>query len=449
MYKPQDVKDYIAQIIDDLDEGRTPRRRQLPWWVRAVAGPAAIGLTVGLAGCDTTETPSLAKDDAMQGKADGFTDSLCLEIGAESGCDLCAEMGWYDDGVCDDFCESVDPECGGAVLLYGVPPITCEQDADCPDGSQCVTTTTGTCPEGAYCILAPRTTGTCEPTMDCDADAACPAGSTCVEGECVVGDVVALYGVPPMNCETDAECPDGTRCVTPDSGTCPEGAYCILPPSGSGTCEPVTECETDAECPDGQYCMADSGCPEGAYCILPPPGTRTGVCVESDDGIVPLYGVPTLNCESDAECPDGTRCVSPDVGQCPEGAYCILPPSGSGTCEPVAECSNDADCDAGMICTDGACEFGMVPLYGVPSLECDADADCPAGSRCVSPDASTCPEGAYCILPPGGAGTCEPVVECETDADCPDGSECVQENDCPPGAYCILPPSGNGTCVTR
>ena len=447
MFTPHDVKRHIDKVIADLDGGKAPRRVSLPWWVRAVAGPAALGVTVGLGACtpDEPEGDLITKDEAADSKADGFTDSLCLIIGADVGCDLCGEMGWYGDGVCDTFCEQADTDCTDIVPLYGVPSLECEVDADCPEGSRCVSTTVGECPEGAYCILAPSTTGTCEAVLECTADSDCPPGNVCADGECAV-EMVPLYGVVPMSCDNDADCPEGSRCVSPDASDCPEGAYCILPPDGAGTCAPVVECSEDADCPDGQECLLDSGCPEGAYCILPP--SDTGICVDTGGEIVPLYGVPVLECDADADCPEGSRCVTPDTSDCPEGAYCILPPGGAGTCEVVVECNGDADCDEGMVCEDGACEYGMVPLYGVPVLECDADADCPEGTRCVSPDVGTCPEGAYCILPPGGAGTCEPYVECSTDADCPEGTECLVEGECPEGAYCILPPGAPGTCVS-
>ena len=49
------------------------------------------------AGTDPGDAPS--KDDVRaMGKAD-------------SGHDFCAELGWYGDGVCDDFCLQLDPDC--------------------------------------------------------------------------------------------------------------------------------------------------------------------------------------------------------------------------------------------------------------------------------------------------------------------------------------------------
>jgi hypothetical protein len=447
MFTPNDVKRYLDRVIEDLDGVKKPRKPSIPWWVKAVAGPAALGVTVGLAGCGDPdpEDEAISKDEAAQSKADGFTDELCAYLFAEPGCDLCAEMGWYGDGICDTFCETADPDCTDIVPLYGVPVLECDEDADCPEGSQCVTTTIGECPEGAWCILPPSTTGTCEAVLECLIDADCGLGNVCVDGECAV-EVVPLYGVPIVECEGDADCPDGSRCVTSEVGECPEGAYCILPPSTLGTCEPVIECDEDADCAEGQECLLDDGCPEGAYCILPPSGT--GICVDTGGEIVPLYGVPVLECDEDTDCPDGSQCVTPDVGDCPEGAYCILPPSTMGTCEVVEACVNDSDCDDGMVCNDGACEYGMVPLYGVPVLECNADSDCPDGTRCVSPDVGECPEGAYCILPPGGMGTCEPVVECDEDSDCPEGTECLVVGECPEDAYCILPPGAPGTCIS-
>lgn len=70
---------------------------------------------LGLTGCVASEAdsnPSLTRDDVAAGKADGDLDALCRFIGAPSGCDLCGELGWYYDGVCDAFCDHADPDCG-------------------------------------------------------------------------------------------------------------------------------------------------------------------------------------------------------------------------------------------------------------------------------------------------------------------------------------------------
>ena len=54
------------------------------------------------AGEETAGDRSLpGKDDFRQGKADGELPT-CVEHGFPPDCDLCAELGWYGDGTCDD-----------------------------------------------------------------------------------------------------------------------------------------------------------------------------------------------------------------------------------------------------------------------------------------------------------------------------------------------------------
>jgi len=285
MFGPKEVKQHLNRIIDDIDAGRSPSRHRAPWWVRKLAGPAALGLAFGLGAACTTEDPgaTLTREEVEQGKADGFDDVLCELIGAEPGCDLCEELDWYGDGYCDDFCDEPDPDCG-AIALYAAPPIDCETDEQCPDGMECVEHT-GECPPGAYCILPPSP-GTCQPVED--------------EG-----------------CTTDDDCDDGERCIGA-VGECPEGAFCILPPT-PGTCEPVTQCNFDDDCDEGEQCVntITGECPEGAYCILPP---YTGECR------------PIIECSEDADCPDDMHCEETG-SDCPPGAFCILPPT-PGTCQP-------------------------------------------------------------------------------------------------------------------
>lgn len=73
---------------------------------------AALALA---AACVVPEAPPLDKDDLVGGKAD--TGDACLEIGAEPGCDVCAELGWYGDGECDGdlidqgVCRGPDQDC--------------------------------------------------------------------------------------------------------------------------------------------------------------------------------------------------------------------------------------------------------------------------------------------------------------------------------------------------
>jgi hypothetical protein len=79
-------------------------------------GLAALLLALGgctSAGSGPGATPS--KTEVRTGKADGV--DLCGSLGLPAGCDLCDELGWYGDGVCDaplialGACAGPDPDC--------------------------------------------------------------------------------------------------------------------------------------------------------------------------------------------------------------------------------------------------------------------------------------------------------------------------------------------------
>jgi len=72
--------------------------------VRRLRGPARmrrvlIALLI-FAACDSGESEPISKDEARArgGKSD-------------DGIDLCEWLGWYGDGICDDFCPLPDPDC--------------------------------------------------------------------------------------------------------------------------------------------------------------------------------------------------------------------------------------------------------------------------------------------------------------------------------------------------
>ena len=113
-------------------------------------------------------------------------------------------------------------------------------------------------------------------------------------------------------------------------------------------------------------------------------------------------------------------------------------PPGCDLCDELGYYGDD-ECDLFCPMPDEDC--GAVALYSAP-MECEDDSDCPEDMRCEG--AITCPEGAFCILPPT-PGECVPVIECEDDSDCPDDMLCEGAIDCPEGAFRILPPTP-GTC---
>lgn len=129
------------------------------------------------------------------------------------------------------------------------------------------------------------------------------------------------------------------------------------------------------------------------------------------------------------------------------------------------QCSADADCEDGRVCTNDLCQQPCggdddepcaveepVCLNGYCSSICPTDEDpCPAPQSCVSLDApgeepsgsgvctvaceddSGCPEGQVCFADLGGL--C--VATCSTNDDCGSGEECI-------AGFCVPTSSGGG-----
>jgi hypothetical protein len=153
------------------------------------------------------------------------------------------------------------------------------------------------------------------------------------------------------------------------------------------------KCTTHKQCGAGMFCKkASSPVITPKYGVQPPPYTPMYGVPSQPPTISPKYGVtpptvkygtckPLAECNDNADCAEGQRCVgaepAPKVGKCPEGAYCILPPP---------------------------------PQPGICMNECSSDKDCAKGETCQG-ESSGCPEGAYCILPPTPKkGVCEVKV---------------------------------------
>jgi len=332
------VKTYLEKIIADIDTGKTPTRR-VPGWVRHLAVPAAVGLSLGagaFAGCALDEGGrTITRDQVAAGKADGDTAALCLEIGADEDCDLCAELGWYGDDACDDFCDQPDPDCAGG---------ECSTDEDCAAGQECVGAS-GSCPPGAYCIVAPRP-GTCQPIEE--------------EG-----------------CATDADCGEAGVCGVAGDGECPPGAYCILPPPSARACEP-----NPAGCRDGVDNDGDG-------------------LVDMDDaqdcGPVVMYGVPM----PEQICDDGidndhdgdVDCDDSNCGGDPVCAPVMRYMAPMEDCDDGADNDRDGDVD----CDDADCQFDAacrpVARYMAPIEVCNdgTDNDSDGDVDCDDADCSTDP----------------------------------------------------------
>lgn len=157
MFTGDTVKRYLARVISELDAGQAPhrKRRGMSGWVRVLAVPAALGVsTLGLQACnDDPPPPQVDKSDADQAKADGDTEWICELLSAEPGCDFCDLLGWYDDGVCDDFCDQSDPDC--SVPPYSIPfEEVCDDEID-NDGDGRVDCDDADCEGSALCGVLP------------------------------------------------------------------------------------------------------------------------------------------------------------------------------------------------------------------------------------------------------------------------------------------------------
>lgn len=139
-------------------------------------------------------------------------------------------------------------------------------------------------------------------------------------------------------------------------------------------------------------------------------------------GLVALSGCPNKQeypaCTKDKHCQPGEKCVDKLCQNCTTDTDCVgKGPNGEDLscvnfrCEaPAATCQTNDECEAGMICLNGSCEF------------------CTDGSQC---DSGVC----------NPSGRCEPLP-CSTDDDCPmdeicDGGQCVYKPlDSDPEAVC-------------
>lgn len=235
---------------------------------------------------------------------------------ADNTTDFCDFMGWYGDGICDDWCPQPDPDCGAPDEPGDDDQVGCASDADCAAGEYCELPVCLTwCPAGdATCCGG----GVCQPNSDpdeCVTDADCGDGEYCQPGMCL------------MYCSVDDEdCCGPNQCVpAPDPDPAPEG----------------DQCQTDADCGSGESCeesICPAFCAEGARCC-------PLVCVPE----------PPTNCQSDADCSAGEVC---DEQICPWFCDGSDPNCCPGQCkapEAADECETDADCASDEMCQPGVC----------------------------------------------------------------------------------------------
>ncbi|MBN2493142.1 MAG: hypothetical protein JXR96_01020 [Deltaproteobacteria bacterium] len=378
---------------------------------------------------------------------------------------ICASYGDEDPyGYCSPPCET-DADCSGCASehfpgstfscvaatesgqKYCIrDPDPCQTSSDCPGELVCTYALqadgsyAGGC--GLYGGLAPGAAcGEVEDFIALPWDERC-AGALCLHHRCSAW------------CESDADCPADMVCGAISSGG-QELTLC-WPAGGS-----QTPCARDADCPAGEvcgltndmdgnvsmHCLPWACDPAGTDCqdAGEPCGQGLPFCASTVCG---TYGYEHerlcwTGCLVNADCPESWICAGESIG-----AVTI------GTCAPfdgsATECSSDADCPIGELCTYQATLEGIFGLCktsggaGQFGDDCSDYTDCDSAmcfgfsgvNMCTSPcaDDADCPQGTFCTgfsypdHPDQVLGACAPfdgsAADCESSGDCPTGEVC-------------------------
>ena len=278
MISGHDAKSYLGAIIESIDNGQTPKRPTSPWWVRHVAVPTALGISLSLSSCATDpDAQDISKLDAAEAKADGWTGDLCAEIGEDEDCDVCGIFGWYGDGECDDFCAEEDTADCSATMRYMAPmPEVCDDGFDNDS-------------DGRF---------DCNDS-DCSADAACQA--------------TARYMAPlAEDCDDDTD-NDGDGDIDCEDDECYADANCRPTPRYMGPLPEQCDDGVDNE-GDGDIDCADDDCDEDPACqpttryMAPMPEDCDDDIDNDRDGDVDC---DDSDCSEDAACAPSARYMAP------------------------------------------------------------------------------------------------------------------------------------------
>lgn len=364
------------------------------------------------------------------------TFSASLNLKQESECTPCTAGKYCDtDGL-----DTPTDDCPAGYYCSGAANVSNPTDGTtgdiCPPGSYCVSGSSGftECPRGTY---NPSTAvGSEADCTDCDAGKFCSlAGLTTPSGTCSEGYYCVLKSekVKPDDGTTGDVCPIGFYCpegTGPDPLQCPPGSFSSL--SGLSTCYECTagkyclDGKNEVTCPQGFYCPSGTGsvwnvCPQGTY------GAQTGLdkeaqCTECGGGEYCAYtNLTSTNgpCDAGFYCRSGSDSARPsagDAGPCPVGHYCE-----SGTQEPTA-------CPIGTFSNETLLEAAANCTLCSPGYYCDATG--------LTEPVGLCNEGFYCS---GGSDSPSPPNTTPTGGPCPIGKYCLNGTtvplDCPAGTY--------------
>ncbi len=230
-----------------------------------------------------------------------------------------------------------------------------------------------------------------------------------------------------------------------------------------GWCGVGDDCLSHADCFDSRCtgCAQDRGPADGCYWPVGIPGPcgpywSASPCDDArDEAWIVEFSYAGLSHSIQHSAAHYVRCVRPDADTCTEDADC---PAGrvcsDGICSP-APCQSRADC-AGpvcLVCRDGLCVE--------PPEVCQSDRDCCVGfvcnfGTCIPDEPEGCQSDSDCEdpeFPRCNTDTGECIPECVNDIDCPLADQICQDNhcvspgcspeDCPQGQWCN---TGSGEC---
>ncbi|MBM4279237.1 MAG: hypothetical protein FJ137_00265 [Deltaproteobacteria bacterium] len=223
--------------------------------------------------CQTPDCPTCDPDDPACEPA--ACTGVCVAA-PPPGVACTTDSDCADDQFCAVFdcpatCDSADPDCvpvdcpgSGVCSPHGEqtppPPPSCTTDADCGDGTVCITQTVESCAsEGCACPDNGSGDGDGDPTNDPPCECPPPSAPDCTT------ETVSFCGPRWLDeCATDADCGPGFTCEQAEDCTCSidsagnESCDCSDAPT-SGACQLVrVECTDAADCSDGFVCVEEA-----------------------------------------------------------------------------------------------------------------------------------------------------------------------------------------------
>jgi hypothetical protein len=301
---------------------------------------------------------------------------------------------------------------------------------------------------------SPTCEGLCEPSkcanpsnvcVDNDCELTCTSILDCESGQDCVPAKTDGTGAAVTICQNNGKAAFGTLCPFDNECTtllaCPDGSACTTTNCAASACKPLVclstgigdptayctlqDCHTDTDCPGGYWC--ETARDPHQICGSPAPpascGTTKDPCVD-----LAMNAANGTTFAAGSVCTERNVCVLRQAcDPCTTDVDCSLTPGqhcvnigGSNAC--ALDCSTDADCIGGYMCTSNECvpRSGACVGAGKYCDSCRVDGDCASGALCIQ-------------LLAGGEHVCfTPNLPCTTNTNCPtapDGThgQCLDE----------------------